>query len=163
MEIECTNGEQICVMQMDSEEEIRECYEKGIKFKWKDKRTFKIKGSEHFDMKGVSRRLTGVTDPIKSVVSGNGTSNVIAFQTYRVMVTAKDGTGANIGHGGDIFYIGIFNQCTPNSDFTWTEVSSARQVLSSPIVTKMSDNGDGTYYYDYSVLFDWKNYNFCIT
>ena len=69
-------------------------------------------------------------------------------------MTAKDSTGINIGHGGDTFYIRISNECTPDSDFTWTEVSGARQVLSSPIITTMIDNGDGMYYYDYSVQLD---------
>ena len=95
-----------------------------------------------------------MTDPVKSVVSGNGTLSVIAFQTNRITLTAKDSTGINIGHGGDMFYIRISNECTPNSDFTWTEVSGARQVLSSLIITTMIDNGDGTYYYDYSVQLD---------
>ena len=95
-----------------------------------------------------------MTDPAKSVVLGNGTLSVVSFQTYRIIVTAKDSTGTNISHGGDTFYIRIANKCTPNSDFTWTEVSGTKQVLSSPIVTTMIDNGDGTYYYDYSVQLD---------
>ena len=101
-----------------------------------------------------TRNLASVIDPAKSVVSGNGTLSVVSFQTYRIIVTAKDSTGTNINHGGDTFYIRIANKCTPNSDFTWTEVSGAKQVLSSPIVTTMIDNGDGTYYYDYSVQLD---------
>ena len=107
-----------------------------------------------FYLSRTTRNLTSTTDPIKSVVSGNGTLSVVAFQTYRITVTAKDSTDANIGHGGDTFYVSIYNKCTPNSDFTWTEVVGARQVLNSPIITTMIDNGDGTYYYDYSVQLD---------
>ena len=102
----------------------------------------------------IQRSMDSNTDPAKSVISGNGTSSVVAFQAYRVTVTAKDSTGIDIGHGGDMFYIRISNECTPNSDFTWTEVLGARQVLSSPIMTTMIDNRDGTYYYDYSVQLD---------
>ena len=105
-------------------------------------------------LSSTTRNLASTTDPAKSVVSGNGTLSVVAFQTNRITVTAKDSTGTNIGHGGDTFYVNIFNQCIPNFDFTWTEVSGARQVLSSPITTIMIDNGDGAYYFDYSVQLD---------
>ena len=155
VEIRCEHNEQMRVKLMYENEKRRTSYGEDFMIKWENGRRYKIKNYDGNDMNDTKRELASITDSTKSVVSGNGTSNVIAFQTYRVMVTAKDGTGANIGHGGNIFHIGIFNQCTPNSDLTWTEVSSARQVLSSPIVTKMNENGDGTYYYyDYSVQLD---------
>ena len=151
VEIEWRIGEQLGVILEYENDEMRKFHGNEAKVEWGDRRKYRIGRKDEVDQR---RKLSGIADSTKSVVSGNGTSTVIAFQTYRVMVTAKDGTGANIGHGGDIFYIGIFNQCTPNSDFTCTEVPSARQVLSSPIVTTMNDNGDGTYYYDYSVQLD---------
>ena len=84
------------------------------------------KDSNQLDINYTKRSMVGVADSTNSVVSGNGTSSVVAFQTYRITVTAKDGAGNNIGQGGDKFNIGIFNQCTPNADFTWTKVTGAR-------------------------------------
>ena len=154
VEMRCEHNEQMRVKLMYENEKKRTSYGEDFMIKWVNGRRYKITNYEVNDMNYTNRELASIVDSTKSVVSGNGTSTVITFQTYRVMATAKDGTGANIGHGGDIFYIGIFNQCTPNSDLTWTEVPSARQVLSSPIITTMNDNGDGTYYYDYSVQLD---------
>ena len=69
-------------------------------------------------------------------------------------MTAKDSSGTNVNHGGDTFFVKITNQCTQGSNFACTEVSGARQTLSSPIQGTMTDNGDGTYTFNYSVPLD---------
>lgn len=69
-------------------------------------------------------------------------------------MTAKDSFGNNIGSGGDSLVVEIHNECVLDSGFYCTEVSGARQILSSPIVSSMTDNGDGTYDYSYYVDLD---------
>ena len=99
--------------------------------------------------------MVGTTSASHSVVSGTGVSgNIVAFTTYSVMVTAKDSSGNNIGHGGDTFFIEIYNHWTLDSDLKWNEVSGAKHTLSSSIKGVMLDNGDGTYSYNYSVVED---------
>ena len=101
------------------------------------------------------RELVGVTDASASVISGTGVaSSINALTTYSVTVTAKDSSGNNIGHGGDIFLIQITNHCTLSGEFTWNVVSGARSTISSQIYEKMTDNGDGTYSYSYSLTND---------
>ena len=90
-----------------------------------------------------------------SVVSGTGISgNIIAFTTYSVLVTAKDSSGNNIGHGGDSFYVEIYNKWTVDSNMNWNTDAGARQTLTTPIKGAMTDNGDGTYSFSYSVVLD---------
>ena len=67
------------------------------------------------------------------------------------MVTAKDSTNTNIGHGGDTFLIQISNQCTMSDAYNCDVVSGAKTTVPSTIYDKMTDNGDGTYSYSYSV------------
>ena len=99
--------------------------------------------------------MAGKASAINSVVSGTGVSgNLIAFNTYTVTVTAKDASGNYVGTGGDIFTIEIYNYWTLDSNLNWNEVFGAKQTLSAPIKATMTDNGDGTYSYNYSVLLD---------
>ena len=91
---------------------------------------------------------------MQGTVDGLLTYRIYALKTYRISVTAKDSSGNNINAGGDNFYVKITNKCTKNSNFAWTEVAGARQTLTSPIQGSMTDNGDGTYYFDYSVPLD---------
>ena len=71
--------------------------------------------------------------------------------TYTITVTAKDSTDTNIGHGGDTFLIQISNQCTMSDAYNCDVVSGAKTTIPSTIYDKMTDNGDGTYSYSYSV------------
>ena len=89
------------------------------------------------------------------MVSGTGVSgSIVAFTTYTVTVTAKDASGANIGHGGDIFVIEINNQWTLDAWGSCLVNSGAKSTISSFISATMTDNGDGTYSYSYSVQND---------
>ena len=89
------------------------------------------------------------------MVSGTGISGVLtAFTTYTVTVTAKDSSGVNVGHGGDKFRIEIYNKWTMGSNSIWNAVPGARQTLSATIKAAMTDNGDGTYTYNFSVQLD---------
>ena len=90
-----------------------------------------------------------------SVVSGTGISgNIVAFTTYTITVTAKDSSGNNIGHGGDQFFVEIYNKWTVDSNLNCNAVAGAKQTLSTPIKGTMADNGDGTYSFNYSVVLD---------
>ena len=74
-----------------------------------------------------------------------------ALTTYTITVTAKDSTDTNIGNGGDTFLIQISNQCTMSDAYNCDVVSGAKTTIPSTIYDKMTDNGDGTYSYSYSV------------
>jgi len=100
------------------------------------------------------RVLPSTTSAVRSQITGNGTVSVIAFQTNRVTVIAKDSAGNNIGTGGDVFRIGIFNQCTPTGYFDCAQVPGSKNIVGSPIIANMADVGDGSYYYDYAVQLD---------
>lgn len=59
------------------------------------------------------------TNATYCVLSGNGTSgtSVIAFETYQIVLTAKDSSGTSIGSGGNVFIVEIYNNCTAGSNF----------------------------------------------
>ena len=69
-------------------------------------------------------------------------------------MTAKDSSGNNVGYGGNYFVVEIYNQWTLDSSNNWNIVSGAKQTVSSTIKAQMTDNGDGTYSYSYSVQND---------
>ena len=69
-------------------------------------------------------------------------------------MTAKDSSGNNIGIGGNYFAVEIYNKWTLDSSNNWNIVSGAKQTVSSTIKAQMTDNGDGTYSYSYSVQND---------
>ena len=101
------------------------------------------------------RRLASSTSASASIVSGTGVaSNIYAFTTYTITVTAKDSSGNNKGTGGRIFLIQISNKWTMVDAYNWNVDSGAKQTISHLIYEKMTDNGDGTYSYNYSVSFD---------
>ena len=69
-------------------------------------------------------------------------------------VTAKDSTGTNVGHGGDTFKIGIYNKWTIDGNGLCNTDAGAKQTMTSPLSAIMTDNGDGTYIYNFSVQLD---------
>ena len=88
-------------------------------------------------------------------MTGTGVSSSLsAPKSYEITVTAKDASGNNIGHGGDIFFIEITNKWILDIGNNWVSTTGTKQVLSSPIYDKFSDNGDGTYSYTYTVSLD---------
>ena len=70
------------------------------------------------------------------------------------MLTARDASNNNVGHGGDTFYIEIKNKWTIDVYGVCKAVAGSKSTLSAPIKGVMVDNGDGTYSFDYSVSFD---------
>lgn len=93
-------------------------------------------------------------DLTQSEVSGTGIQNLIAFVTASVVVTAKDSSGTLITTGGETIYLELHNECTLDSDYNWVDDVGAKQIFSSPVVTTMTDWGNGTYTYDYSIEID---------
>ena len=87
----------------------------------------------------------------KSFVSGTGITSPIVGQTNYVHLTAKDSSGNNIGVGGETIFVMVANQCTRSSNMSCIPVSGATSVIASTIVEQMTDNGDGTYSYSYTV------------
>ena len=97
------------------------------------------------------RNSVGAFSATQSTVTGTGVSAIIAFQTYTVIVTAKDSTGTNIGTGGEKIWIKLEDECDKTTTFQWVATTGSTHALSSMIWTQMTDNSDGTYSYSYSV------------
>lgn len=98
------------------------------------------------------RHLTTVPDVSKTVVSGSGLGPKIEPNTtYEVHVQSKDASGDDITTGGYTFKIEIKNKCVSGITYTCTPVGNATSALTSDISDTMTDNGDGTYNYSYSV------------
>ena len=68
-----------------------------------------------------------------------------------VFLTAKDSSGNNIGVGGETIFVMVSNQCTRSTNMSCTPVSGATTVVANTIVGQMTDNGDGTYSYSFTV------------
>ena len=98
-----------------------------------------------------TKRALTLTDASNSVVSGDGIANIEPFKNYTVTVTAKDLASANVGTGGDSFYVRISNECTITSQTEWKTVVGAANTMSSQFEALMTYNGDGTYTYNYTL------------
>ena len=53
--------------------------------------------------------------------------------------------------GGSVFRIVISSKWSRTAGFSWDIDTSVQSTLSNPIHGTMIDNGDGTYYYQYSL------------
>jgi cysteine-rich repeat protein len=101
--------------------------------------------------KNQKRSLVSV-DPTQCVVSGDGLGpSIEALKTYTINLVAKDSSGNNIGVGGESFKIEITNKWTISGVLSWEVDASAKKPLSAPISGTMTDNGDGTYTFNYMV------------
>jgi hypothetical protein len=99
------------------------------------------------------RNLVSI-DPSLSEISGTGTLSFEAFTNVEVVMTTKD-TGDNYyTTGGETIYVEIHNECILASDWSWPEVASAKQILASPIVAQLDDDGAGIYSYTYQLPLD---------
>ena len=90
------------------------------------------------------------------MISGTGTLNIHTYlgtTTFEIntpvtiTVTSKDSSGANLSTGGKIIYVEISNLCTKGANFAWVPNSGTKISTS----TRMTDNLDGTYTYNYQV------------
>lgn len=88
-----------------------------------------------------------------SIISGNGTNSVVAFEVNRITVTAYDSSGGLLGVGGELLAVEIYNECRSAAQFECNDLGGV-SVLPSPIIGLMTDNNDGTYHYDYTVDLD---------
>ena len=75
---------------------------------------------------------------------------MVALGTYTATLTAKDSAGNNVGTGGELVYIFITNECTISGNVC-NIVGGATATLSTPITGDMTDNGDGTYSYSFTL------------
>ena len=103
------------------------------------------------EVSGDKRNAAGAFSAAQSTITGTGVSSIIAFQTYTVVVTAKDSSGINIGTGGEKIWIKLEDECDRTTNFECVATSGSTHALSSMIWTQMTDNSDGTYSYSYSV------------
>ena len=86
-----------------------------------------------------------------SSVSGTGIQTLSKLVPRTVNVTAKDASGNLIGSGGDVWIVRVSNECTKANDYYCSTVSGAASVLSGSFSGVMTDNGDGTYSYTYTI------------
>jgi cysteine-rich repeat protein len=104
--------------------------------------------SHKYDNKEVKRRL-GAIDVSQSLITGIP-SSAEAFQTYTITLVAKDSSGDDVGTGGSTLIVEIRNKCTI-SGVIWVTDTSAKLPLSASIVGDMTDHGNGTYTFDFSI------------
>jgi hypothetical protein len=98
------------------------------------------------------KRNLVTVDASQCVVSGDGLGPTIeAFKSYTINLVAKDFSGSNIGVGGEYFKINIVNRWTISGVLSCTVDASAKMPLESSISGYMTDNGDGTYHYNYTI------------
>jgi len=100
--------------------------------------------------------MLGAISPTHSTIEGDGVVPTIAKKAHTVKVTAKNYSRVDIGTGGAVFYIQVTNHCTFTSNFECTAVGSAETTIHTDIFQQMTDNGDGTYTYDYIAEGDGK-------
>ena len=67
-------------------------------------------------------------------------------------MTAKDSSGNNVGVGGETIFVMVAESMYERHKHElYSTVSGATTVVSSTTVGQMTDNGDGTYSYSYTV------------
>ena len=98
-----------------------------------------------------NRNLLSNIDVTKSSVTGSGVTSPIVGQVSNILLTAKDSSGNNVGVGGETIFVMVANQCMRGTNMSCIPVSGAATVVSSTTVGQMTDNGDGTYSYSYTV------------
>ena len=106
---------------------------------------------------GVKRRLA--TSASMSTISGNGLQSIAAGTVGTINVTSRDSSGNLVGTGGDTWIVKITNEWTKENDYTWVGVTGAANTLSSAISGIMTDKGDGTYTYSYTISTTGKLYH----
>ncbi|CAI2372733.1 unnamed protein product [Moneuplotes crassus] len=87
----------------------------------------------------------------KSVITSSIPTTLLPFTPSQSLFKLNNSAGTNLTSGGDKFYITIKNKCTWTSDFSCSPASPPSSTLSSDINDYMTDNGDGTYSYTFSV------------
>ncbi len=80
-----------------------------------------------------------------TTVSGDGILAISASVDATVTVTAYDETNVAKTTGGDIFYVHVLDRCSLNNNFYCEESEDSSNILTTQIMQKMTDNGDGTY------------------
>jgi len=81
---------------------------------------------------------------------------VKALSSVQIRVIAKDSGWDLISTGGETITIELHNEWIVNTVLDWIEVSGAKQIFVTPVVATMTDLGNGTYIYDYTMLIDGK-------
>ena len=85
------------------------------------------------------------------IVTGTGISNFEAYQVVSVNCQARHSNGTDKTTGGDIFVVKITNECEKNAEeFECFAVDNQTTGLSPELYAQMTDNGDGTYQYNYT-------------
>lgn len=96
--------------------------------------------------------MTSLVSATNSVITGNWIgSTLIADETYTITATLKDTSGVDIGVGGRTLTIEINNECSIDVGFACTTIPGVDTSITSVILGTMTDQGDGTYTYTFSV------------
>ena len=105
-----------------------------------------------FDFNYFNLLAIATVDPTKWVITGSGLGpSIEAYKTYQINLQAKDSLSNNIMSGGSIFRAVISNKWSRTTGFSWDIDASVQSTLSNSIHGTMIDNGDGTYFYQYSL------------
>jgi cysteine-rich repeat protein len=95
------------------------------------------------------RKLTSI-DLSQWVITGIS-SSIEAFTAQTITLVTKDSAGVDIGVGGGIFRVEIKNKWAIPYGINWVTNSSAKKPLQSDISGLMTDHGNGTYTYDFTI------------
>jgi cysteine-rich repeat protein len=102
------------------------------------------------DSKNDAKRMLASINLSQSVITGIS-SPIEAFTIQTITLITKDLAGNDIGVGGEIFRVEIKNKWTIPRGINWVTDSTTKKPLQSDISGPMTDHGNGTYTYDFSL------------
>lgn len=118
----------------------------GLQF-YPDKQTDEFKRLEF----NIHRDLVGTNLSATQSTFTTGATTILVNTTYTVLATVKNTSGVSVGVGGDNVLIKITNQWTASAGNRWDPVASPDNIIATPISELMTDLGNSSYSYSYTV------------